>query len=145
MRPFTLVLASLFIFFALISALPSTASAQAEEIGFRISPVPVADPAITANGYFIYKVQSSTNLTGSVMLKNPSNVPITIQLAAVDAVTANAGGSAFTTADVTPTKAGTWLKFAETSITLPAGRQKPVDFTVTVPLGLKRSIDWGYR
>ena len=123
MRFLTLVLASLLIFSALISASPSDASGQgqAEETGFRISPVTAADPAITASGYFIYKIQSSTSVTGSVMLKNPGSVPLTVQLAGVDAITAQTGGSAFTTADVTPTKAGTWLKFTETSVTLPAG------------------------
>jgi hypothetical protein len=141
MRSLNLALASLLIIFTIIFTLPSYASGQgqgqAEDTGFRISPVPASDPAITARGYFIYKVQSSTNVTGSVMLKNPSSVPLTIQLAAVDAITAQTGGSAFTTSDVTLTRAGTWLKFAETSVTLPAGMQKPVDFTVTVPKNLK--------
>lgn len=139
MRSLNLALTSLLIFFTFIFTTSSYASgqAQAEETGFSISPVPASDPAITANGYFIYKVQSSTSVTGSVMIKNPGSVPLTIQLAAVDAITAQTGGSAFTTADVTPTRAGTWLKFAESSVTLPAGMQRPVDFTVTMPKSLK--------
>jgi hypothetical protein len=85
------------------------------------------------NGYFVYKVQSSASVTGSVMLKNPSSKPLTIQLAAVRAMTAQAGGSAFAASDVPPDGVATWLKFAESSVTLPAGMQKPVDFTVSVP------------
>jgi hypothetical protein len=137
MRSFTL--ASLLVVISFIFASPSFASGQgqSDETGFGISPVPASNPSITANGYFIYKVQSSANVTGSVMLQNPGSKPLTIQLAAVDGMTAQTGGSAFTTADVTPTGTGTWLKFAESSVTLPAGMQKPVDFTVTVPKSLR--------
>jgi hypothetical protein len=102
-------------------------------MGFGISPVPTADPSVTASGYFIYKAQGSTIVTGSVLLTNPGSAPVTIQLAAVDALTAQTGGSAFATSEVTPTGVATWLTFAESSVTLPAGRQKPVDFTVRVP------------
>lgn len=137
MRSF--ILASVFVFLSLSLALPSFASAQGitDQMGFTVSPVPVSDPAVTASGFFIYKMQSSASMTGSVLLKNPSTKPLTIQLAAVDALTAQMGGSAFSTADVTPSGAGTWLKFAESNVTLPAGMQKPVDFTVSVPQGLR--------
>jgi len=133
MRSFTF--ASLLIVFSFMFALPSYGSnqGQADDMGFGISPVPVADQAVTAKGYFIYKVQGSTLMTGSVLLKNPGSAPVTIQIAAVDALTAQIGGSAFATSEVTPTEVGTWLTFAESSITLAAGTQKPVDFTVTVP------------
>jgi hypothetical protein len=131
----SLTLASLLIIFSLVFALPSHASGQgtADEMGFGIAPVPVSDPSVTANGYFVYKVQSRGSVTGSVMLKNPSSRPLTLQLAAVSAMTSQAGGSAFAASDATPEGAATWLKFAESSVILPAGMQKPVDFTVSVP------------
>jgi hypothetical protein len=106
-------------------------------MGFGIAPVPVADPSVTANGYFIYKMESSASVTGSVMLKNPGSRPLTIQIAAVDAMTAQAGGSAFAASDATPEGVATWVKFAESSVTLPAGMQKPVGFTVSVPKSAK--------
>lgn len=135
----TLTLVPILAIFALLFTFPSHVSGQvlADDPGFAISIVPSSDPAVTANGYFIYKVQSSTNVTGSVMLKNPSSKPLTISLASTDAITANVGGSAFETADKTSKATGTWLKFAETSVTLPAGTQKPVDFSVTVPQSVK--------
>jgi hypothetical protein len=128
-------LASLLIILSLAFALPSYASGQgpADEIGFGIAPVAVSDPSVTANGYFVYKLQSSGSVTGSVMLKNPSSIPLTIHLAAVDAMTAQGGGSAFAASEVAPEGVATWLKFAESRVTLPAGMQKPVDFTVRVP------------
>jgi hypothetical protein len=55
----------------------------------------------------------------------------------VDAVTAQTGGSAFETAGVKPEASATWLKFGESSLTLQAGRQKAVDFTVAVPRSVK--------
>ncbi|HYP41445.1 MAG TPA: DUF916 domain-containing protein, partial [Chloroflexia bacterium] len=131
----SLILASLLIIFSFPYALPSHASGQvpADEMGFGIAPVPVSDPSVTANGYFVYKLQSSASITGSVMLKNPGSKPLTIQLAAVDAMTAQGGGSAFAASEVAPEGVATWLKFAESSVTLPAGMQKPIDFTVRVP------------
>jgi hypothetical protein len=92
---------------------------------------------VTAKGYFIYKVQNSTTVTGSVLLQNKSSESMTIQLASVDAMTAQKGGSAFATSAVTPTGAATWLTFAEAQVTLPAGRQKPVEFTVSMPQDLR--------
>ncbi len=133
MRLFTL--ATLLVVFSLIFAVPSYASGQSQavETGFAISPVAVADSAITAKGYFIYKVQGSGTVTGSVLLRNSSSDSMTIQLAAVDAQTAQTGGSAFATSELISSKAGTWLTFTESSVTLPANMQKPVDFSMTVP------------
>jgi hypothetical protein len=135
----SLILASLLIIFSFPYALPSHASGQgpADEMGFGIAPVAVSDPSVTVNGYFVYKLQSSASITGSVMLKNPGSKPLTIQLAAVSAMTAQGGGSAFSASDAPPEGVATWLKFTESSVTLPAGMQKPVDFTVSVPQATK--------
>lgn len=137
MRPFTFI--SVLVIFSLLSISPLHASGQvlADDPGFAISIVPASDSSVTANGYFIYKVHSSASVTGTVMLKNPTSKPLTISLASVDAITAQTGGSAFKTSDVTPKGTGTWLKFAVSSMTLPAGTQKPVDFSVTVPQAVK--------
>ncbi|MDQ3707391.1 MAG: DUF916 domain-containing protein [Chloroflexota bacterium] len=98
-----------------------------------MSAVPASDPAVTAKGYFIYKVQSSASVTGSVLLKNPGTEAITVELAAVDAITAQTGGSAFETGDVKTRATGAWLKFAASSVTLAVGTQQVVDFSVNVP------------
>ncbi|HEX8597622.1 MAG TPA: DUF916 domain-containing protein [Chloroflexia bacterium] len=137
MRSSTLV--SILIVSYLIFSFPTNASSQAlgDEQGFAMSAVQASDPAVTASGYFIYKVQSSASVTGSVLLKNPGNNDITIELAAVDAITAQTGGSAFETADHKTKAAGTWLKFAASSVTLTAGTQKVVDFSVVVPASAK--------
>jgi hypothetical protein len=125
--------------FSLSFALPSYASSQnvTEEPGFTMAPVPTSDPAVTANGYFVYKLKNSATITGSVLLKNPTDKMLTIELAAVDAITAQKGGSAFETSEVEPKMTATWLKFAESSVTLQVGMQKQVDFTVTVPQSTK--------
>ncbi|HKP51368.1 MAG TPA: DUF916 domain-containing protein [Chloroflexia bacterium] len=102
-----------------------------------MTPVPTSDPTVTANGYFVYKSKNGSTLTGSVLLKNPSNKELTIELAAVDAITAQTGGSAFETAGVKPKAVATWLKFAQASVTLAPGTQKPVEFTVAVPQSVK--------
>ncbi|MDQ5823110.1 MAG: DUF916 domain-containing protein [Chloroflexota bacterium] len=137
MRLSTLV--SILAIFYLIFTFPSSASSRTltDEQGFAMSAVPASDPAVTAKGYFIYRVQSSASVTGSVLLKNPGTEAITVELAAVDAITAQTGGSAFETVDARTRATGAWLKFAASSVTLPAGRQQVVDFTVTVPASVK--------
>jgi hypothetical protein len=133
MRSFAL--ATILALFSLIFASPSSATSpvSADELGFTMSALPLSNPAITANGYFVYRVQGSTGLTGSVLLKNPGTLAITIELAAVDATTAQTGGTAFETGDVTTNATGAWLKLATSSVTLAGGTQQPVDFVVTVP------------
>jgi hypothetical protein len=133
MRSFAL--ATILALFSLIFASPSSATSpvSADELGFTMSVVPLSDPAITANGYFVYRVQGSTGLTGSVLLKNPGAQAITIELAAVDATTAQTGGTAFETGNLTTNATGAWLKLAASSVTLAGGTQQPVDFAVTVP------------
>ena len=135
MRSLALTLASIFVISSLSFALPLYASniSYSNDPGFTMSPVSAADSAVTASGYFIYKLKNGGTVTGSVLLKNPGSKVLTIKLAAVDAVTAQTGGSAFETANVKPGATATWLKFAEASVTLAAGTQKQVDFTVAVP------------
>ncbi len=130
---------SILAIFYLIFTYPSHASSQAltDEQGFAMSALPASDPEVTAKGYFIYKVQSSASVTGSVLLKNPGTEDITVELAAVDAITAQTGGSAFETAGVKTKATGAWLKFAASSVTLAAGTQQVVDFSVDVPASAK--------
>lgn len=130
-----LTLSIIFVTISSFLSIPTFASGAdpSSEAGFTVTPVSTSDPAVTANGYFIYKVESSKSVTGTILLKNPGTKAVTILLAGVDALTSQTGGSAFETADTAPSGVATWLKFDEPSVTLPAGMQKPVDFTVSVP------------
>ena len=100
---------------------------------FAISPAPGADPSTTEQGYFVYELAAGAEATGSVRLENTSQDPVTVELTAVDAETAQAGGSAFASAETSPTAAGTWVRLDTPQVTLEPGEQTSVSFTVEPP------------
>lgn len=132
---------------ALVSVLPVGASAQDDAAAtpaatpgasaFAIAPEPQADPAVTAPGYFVYELAAGTEATGSVRLQNLSPEPVTIELAAVDAETAQAGGSAFAAADASPVAVGAWVLLDEPRVTLEPGGEASVGFSVQPPAGTR--------
>lgn len=115
--------------------LPSLSLAQGVDngAGFMLSPAPAKDPSITSKGYFVYKLEPGALVTGQVLIQNPSERTITIELSPVDAQTAQGGGSAYAPSGSKPTAIATWLKLRETRVTLPAKRQKTVGFSVQAP------------
>ena len=125
--------------FSTLLALPSNSSAQGGEnaAGFSFSPVPPKDPAVTERGYFIYKMTAGAGANGSVLLENTGRHPLTIEIAAVDAMTGQAGGSAFAPSGTKPVAVATWVELAEPSVTVGPGKQKVVGFSVRVPPSTK--------
>lgn len=111
----------------------STPAASPTAGGFEFAPESGPDPAVTAQGYFVYELAAGDEASGSVRLSNPGTEPVTVQLVAVDAETAQAGGSAYAAADATPTAVGRWLRPAESEVALDPGEQRSVGFTVEAP------------
>lgn len=70
---------------------------------------------------------------GSVRLQSTAKRPVTIELAALDAETAQTGGSSFAPTGTTPKAVGTWVRLAEPTVTLRPGEQKEVGFSVQAP------------
>lgn len=101
--------------------------------GFEIGPEPGDDPATTASGYFVYELAAGAAATGRVRLRNPSAEPVTVELAPVDAETAQTGGSAFAGIGAEPVAAGTWLRLDESRVTLAPDDDVSVGFTVQPP------------
>ncbi len=102
---------------------------------FEIGPEPGADPATTAQGFFVYELPAGDDATGSVRVVNPGLAPVTVELAGVDAETAQTGGSAFADAAASPVAAAMWLHLDETQVTLEPGDEKSVAFNVQPPAG----------
>jgi hypothetical protein len=136
LRPFIFGIAALLI-------VPTGALAQDGAVGtpvaapvasaFEIAPEADDDPAVTALGYFVYELAAGDKASGAVRLWNPSIEPVTVELAAVDAETAQTGGSAFADAEATPIAAGSWVRLVESRVTLDPGEQTSVEFTVQSP------------
>jgi hypothetical protein len=112
---------------------PTIATAsQAEDPKFLAEP---AEGSSTEprGSYFVVAASAGSEFTQSVALRNDSPSPIDLRLAAVDAGTAQRGGTSFGLESETPSQAGTWVVLERTSLTLAAGESALVGFKVTVP------------
>ncbi len=120
-------------------AAPTFAAAQSgQDVDrFTISPEPAADPAVTERGYFVYELKPGTRAAGRVLVANTGQEDVTVELAAVDAMTAQTGGSAFAPTDTEPAAAGAWVDLAEPRVTLERGQRRAIDFTVRLPAGVE--------
>src|SRR5688572_4931432 len=94
----------------MVGAPASAMAAAPSSAVFGIAPEAKADPAAAARGYFVFELASGASATGSLHLRSPGSEPVTIELAAVDSLTAQTGGSAFMTSDAAPVAAGAWLR-----------------------------------
>jgi hypothetical protein len=101
--------------------------------GFSIGPVPGADPATTEKGYFVFELQPGAEANGDVRLENPGSEPLVVDLTAVDALTAQTGGSAFAGEAEAPQGVGAWVHPEQTRVALDPGQAATVGFTVRPP------------
>ncbi len=133
------IIAVLLIFLGTLVACPTSSFAQDDENAsqFSFSPVESKDPAVTEKGYFVYSVKPGGSTTGSVLLQNTSKRPVIIELAVLDAETAQTGGSSFSATGATPKAVGRWVELAEPRVTLQPDKQQEVQFSVRVPQSVK--------
>src|SRR4051812_38299720 len=111
---------------------PVHAQTGVNSADFGFSPDP-ADATSLDRGFFIYQVDSGAQTQGAVVIENKSEAPLTINLAAADAFTAQGGGSAFSPINAAPTGSGSWLSVEKSTLTLAPGEQERVSFSVQVP------------
>ena len=98
----------------------------------------LAEPAAGSSteprtGYFVVTGSPGKVLTQSVALRNDGDGPIDLRLGAVDAATAQLGGSSFSLDSDTPTKVATWIAIEKTSVTLGPKASMTVPFRITIP------------
>lgn len=113
----------------------ATPTATPEASAFSIVAEPQDDPAITEQGFFIFELEPGDEATGSLRLENTGAGPVTMELAAADAETAGAGGSAYAGVEAMPAAAGAWVLLDEPRVTLGPGEQTSVGFAVEPPPG----------
>jgi hypothetical protein len=100
---------------------------------FAIAPEPGDNPGSTARGYFVYELAAGDEARGSIQVENPGQAATTIELTAVDARTAQTGGSAFAGSDEAPSAAGSWLRLDVRHVSLAPGQRQSVGFSVHLP------------
>ena len=82
---------------------------------------------------FSYTVKPGEQLTDGIDINNKGPRKITLKLYAADGFTTDSGGYDILTPDKKSKGIGTWVKPAVASVTIPAGKQVQIPFTMTVP------------
>jgi hypothetical protein len=83
---------------------------------------------------FSFDLAAGGTLKDSVTVKNQGTTPLTMNLYAADAFNAAGGGGFALNQQGEPnTGVGSWVKLAKSTITIPAGKEVAVAYTMTVP------------
>ncbi len=120
-----------------VGPLTTQAARTGGAAAWGIVAVPDQNPATTAKGYFVYPLQPDARANGQILVQNPGTTPVTIDLTAVTAQTAQNGGSAFATESGAIGGIAGWIALSEPQATVAAGTQRTIDFSVHVPAAIK--------
>jgi hypothetical protein len=105
--------------------------------GFSVRPAhsDPADPATRA--YFKPVVRRGGSFSDAVIVSNSGGTPLQLRTYPVDGLTGQTTGTVYANRGDRVKKAGTWVGVGSSRITVPAGQQASVAFTVRVPLHAK--------
>ncbi|HUR24376.1 MAG TPA: DUF916 domain-containing protein [Acidimicrobiales bacterium] len=118
---------------ALLPLAPAAAAA-AGDVGPNFLTEPAAGSSTEPRGgYFVVAGSPGKVFTQSVALRNDSDSPLDLRLGAVDAATAQLGGSSFALETEKPAQMATWITLDKTSVTLAAKASLTLPFRITVP------------
>lgn len=112
-------------------AAPQSASAQAGGIGGRVATPDPANPR--SQSIFLYTLKNGATKKDQLRVVNQTGQTKTIMLGSVDGVVTSTGSYTCRQAAEPVKDSGAWVTLAQKKVTVPAGGEKLVDFTVTVP------------
>lgn len=111
---------------------PSAASAQPSGgVGGRVAN-PDPNNARTKS-IFIYTLERAESKQDQLLVINPTDEEQTVLLGSVDGVVTNTGAYTCRMEAEPVEDSGGWVQLSKTQVTIPAGGEELVDFTVTVP------------
>ena len=121
-------------FFLLTGALMVVTPAGAAEssLDFRVAPAAGSELS-EGEDYFVLDMEAGDIRTQAVEISNDSQSPLRVQLAAVDAATAQMGGVDYGAEEGRTDATGSWINLEVRSISLAPGRSTQVSFEVEVP------------
>ena len=85
--------------------------------------------------FLSYESESGLTIKDSVSVQNYGNVSLNLRIYATDGVNTADGKFALLPGDQTPTDVGSWITLAQGNVTVPAGQQVTIPYTLTVPPG----------
>jgi hypothetical protein len=109
-------------------------AAAADDATPKVLAQPAAGSSTEPHGsYFVVAGAPGAVLTQSVALRNDSDTSLDLRLGAVDAATAQLGGSSFALEGDKPAQMATWITLDKTSATLAPHASLTVPFRIAVP------------
>lgn len=85
--------------------------------------------------YFSYDSDGGVTIEDSVSVQNYGNVSLNLRVYATDGINNPDGSFALLSGDQKPVDVGSWIKLAQENVTIPAGKQVLIPYTVTIPAG----------
>lgn len=113
---------------------PAPAGSAPIEVVQSWTLAPASDGQGGGRPYLEYQVAPGTSVSDEVVVYNFSNVPMQFRIYATDAFNNDDGQFDLLPGDQIPTKAGSWVRLAQESITLPPGTQATIPVVITIPL-----------
>lgn len=120
---------------ALVAPAVPAASAQAGGVNFVAEPTPGSQTDPAGGGFFYLQGDPGAEIAQTIGLRNDSDGPLQMKLAAVDALTGQLGGASYALANETPSRTGAWISLERTDLTLAAKASAVVSFKVAIPPG----------
>jgi len=85
--------------------------------------------------YLSYESEAGLTIKDTVSVQNYGNVSLNLRIYATDGINTADGKFALLPGDQEPTDVGSWIQLAQGNVTVPAGQQVTVPYTLTVPPG----------
>jgi len=85
--------------------------------------------------YFSYESDGGVTINDSVSVQNYGNVSLNLRVYATDGINAPDGSFALLSGDQKPADVGSWITLAQQNVTVPAGQQLIIPYTLTIPAG----------
>jgi len=85
--------------------------------------------------YFSYESDGGVTIQDSVSVQNYGNVSLNLRVYATDGINAPDGSFALLSGDQKPADVGSWITLAQQNVTVPAGQQLIIPYTLTIPAG----------
>ena len=123
--------ASLVLGASLFLVLPAFAQSSSGGIGGRTTNIDPENPR--TQSIFIYTMKHDEQTRDAILVANHTDEEKTILLSSVDGVVTNTGAYTCKQESEPVIGMGGWLKLDKDEVTLPAGGEEKVGFTVTVP------------
>lgn len=116
-----------------VSMIPpvSAQTSPSSGIGGRTTRIDPNNPR--TQSIFIHEIELGKTAKDQVLVVNRSDKPRTITVKSVDGAVTNTGSYACRENAEEVKASGAWVRLAKDEVTLPAGGEEKIDFTITVP------------